>query len=147
MHTRSFLVSCVACAALLASASLHAECRGDASKFTLEAGRGDEVDMAGMAYDARLGGPCRDWRWHSFFRLAQLQGREPLASDREIWAATFIPYARIPIARAFGANLYGDIGIGVSGLSHTQINAERKMSTGFQFSEIAGLTFDLGGGP
>jgi len=27
---------------------------------------------------------------------------------------------------------YGDIGIGVSGLSHTQINMERKFSTGLQ---------------
>jgi len=111
----------------------------------MEAGRGDEVDIAGMAYDAPLGTECHHWRWRSFFRLAELHGRDPLAADKEIWAATFIPYARAPIATAFGASLFGDIGIGVSGLSHTQINMERKFSTGFQFSEILGFTLELGG--
>ena len=33
----------------------------------------------------------------------------------------------------------------MSGLSHTQINSERKLSTGFQFSEILGFTLEVGG--
>src|SRR5258706_4337795 len=93
MNATQFLVRSVACAALASSVCVHAGCRGDASRLTMEAGRGDEVDMAGMAYHAPLGGACRRWRWHSLFPVGQLHRRDPFAADRETFAATFIPYA------------------------------------------------------
>ncbi len=37
-----------------------------------------------------------------------------------------------------------DIGIGVHAISHVHINAERKLSTAFQFGEFIGATLDLG---
>lgn len=130
---------------LAASASAHGACADDPrERFLLEAGRGDEVNIVSGGWASPYAGECDSWQWNAIVRLALLRGREPPPAEQTIWVASLIPSLRYPIAQPFGARLYGEIGVGVSALSHTHINSERRMSTAFQFSELGGVTLEMG---
>jgi hypothetical protein len=139
MDTKRLLAAFFACTALTAAGA-------DRGELFVEAGRGDEIDVAGMGWNFPFAGDREGWQWRGLLRLALLRGREPPPAERTIWVASFIPSVRRHLATFSGANLYFDAGIGVSGLSHTRINSERRLSTAFQFSELAGLTLEVGGG-
>jgi hypothetical protein len=146
MDAKTLFVVSIVCIALGASAPAYAGCFEEKhGQLMVEAGRGDEVDVGGIDWGMRLAGDCDDWQWRGLMRLALLRGREPPPADRTIWVASFIPSARHRIAQPFGAELYLDAGLGVSALSQTRINSERRLSTAFQFSEFAGFTVEVGG--
>jgi hypothetical protein len=139
MDAKRLLAAFLACTTL---AAVGAE-RGE---MFVEAGRGDEIDVAGLGWSFPFAGDREGWQWRALLRGALLRGREPPPAERTIWVASFIPSVRRRLATFSGAELYFEVGIGLSGLSHTRINSERRLSTAFQFSELAGLTLDVGGG-
>lgn len=129
-------------AALLASASIaHAAC--PANHVEIEAGRGDEVDAAGVGWRHALGGDCGAPRFALLLRADHWRGRDPEPANRSIWDVSATPVLELPVSGAPWP-LRVDIGIGVHAISHVHINAERRMSTAFQFGEFIGATLDLG---
>lgn len=129
-------------AALLSSASIaHGACR--ANHVEIEAGRGDEVDAAGIGWRHALGGDCGAPRFALLLRADHWRGRDPAPASRSIWDVSATPVLELPVSRAPWP-LRIDFGIGAHAISHTRINAERRMSTGFQFGEFIGATLDLG---
>lgn len=109
-----------------------------------EAGRGDEVDVVGIAWDQALRDDCDPGsrQFHLLWRIDHWKGREPRPSTSEIWDASITPYIRWPVS-AVHKSFSFDVGIGVHALSHTKINTERKMSTAFQFGEFVGVSVPL----
>jgi hypothetical protein len=130
-------------AALLSSASIaHGAC--PANHVEIEAGRGDEVDAAGVGWRHALGDDCGARRFALLLRADHWRGRDPAPASRSIWDVSATPVLELPVSAAPWP-LRVDIGIGVHAITHTHINAERRMSTAFQFGEFIGATLDLRG--
>ncbi len=64
-------------------------------------------------------------------------------ANRSIWDASATPVLELPVSGTPWP-LRVDLGIGVHAISHTHINAARRLSTSFQFGEFIGATLDLG---
>ena len=110
-----------------------------------EAGRGDEVDALGVGWDQPLArcdeetGP----QVHLLGRLDHWKGRAPEPAVKDVADVSLTPFLRWFPTFA-GMPIHIDVGIGVHAISHTRINAERKMSTAFQFGEFIGASMPLG---
>ena len=130
-------------AALASSASIaHGACAPN--QFELEAGRGDEVDAVGVGWRHALGSECGSRRFALLLRADHWRGRDPEPANRSIWDVSATPVLEMPVSGAPWA-LRVDLGIGVHTISHTRINAARRMSTAFQFGEFIGATIDVRG--
>jgi lipid A 3-O-deacylase len=141
---RGLPLAAVALALCLAQ-PVRAACK---DRLQAEAGRGDEVDVIGIAWDQALREDCdpASSQFHLLWRVDRWKGRAPHPVTSEIWDASITPYIRWPVS-AFHKSLSIDVGIGVHGLSHTQINVERKMSTGFQFGEFLAVSIPVANSP
>src|SRR5260221_1224260 len=129
-------------AALLSSASIaHGACH--ANHVEIEAGRGDEVDAVGLGWRHALGDDCGASRFALLLRADHWRGRDPEPANRSIWDASATPVLELPVSGTPWP-LRVDLGIGVHAISHTHINAARRLSTSFQFGEFIGATLDLG---
>jgi hypothetical protein len=128
----------------LALGAAHAAQAACPSRFQAQAGRGDDVDVLGIAWDQALRSDCEpDARqFHLLWRIDRWKGREPEPANSDIWDASVTPFIRWPL-KAGGMAFAIDAGIGLHALSHTEINAERKMSTAIQFGEFLGVSVPL----
>jgi hypothetical protein len=135
-----------ACVALAASCVISCTASQCSPQIQAELGRGDEVDVYGAAWDQPLLA-CDDAasgsaQLHLLWRLDYWRGREPLPATRHVWDVSATPFVRWPV----GSALSLDVGIGLHAISHTRIDAEREMSTAFQFGEFIGASMRLGAG-
>jgi len=132
-------------ALLLASLACHAGACGP--NLQIEGGRGDDVDVAGVAIDHALGDACDDdeMQVHLLARLDHWRARAPEPAVKHVLDASVTPFLRWPVGRLGESPLFADLGIGFHAISHTRINAEREMSTGFQFGEFAGISTHVNG--
>src|SRR5206468_2413152 len=79
-------------------------------------------------------------QFHLLWRLDHWRGRDPQPATKNVWDLSVTPFVRWPIA----SYVFLDLGIGLHAISHTRINAERDMSTAFQFGEFIGASVRFG---
>jgi len=133
--------------AVLALAALPCHGAPCSAKAQAEAGRGDEVDVIGAAWDQPIGSECdgAERQLRVLVRIDRWRARGPEPAVKFVWDASVTPYMRWPVAHLAGMPLYADVGIGFHAISHTHINREREMSTAFQFGEFIGAAIQLDG--
>ncbi len=111
--------------------------------ISVEAGRGESVDIWG------LGLRWSDLHtWHlrgnvdvgvsMLGRVDHWRSTETNAAVTDLWDLSVTPVLRLQPADRTGVTAFLDGGIGVSVISHTQINDHRVLSTAFQFNELIG---------
>jgi len=116
---------------------------------SVEVGRGESVDIWG------LGLRTADLHtWHLprdvdigvsiLGRVDHWHGVETNAIVDDLWDLSATPVFRVQPEDHSGVTAFLDVGIGVSLISHTQINAHRVLSTAFQFNELIGPGVSFG---
>ena len=131
-----------AAAVALAAASCFAP---HADAFTVQAGSGDEVHVAGIGWERPLTGDCAGsdrLRAGLLFRLDGWHGHR--REGRNVLDASVTPFVRKELWRPLGTPIDGELGIGAHFLSRTRVDYQRQFSTAFQFGEFAGLSTRYG---
>lgn len=134
---------------LILAASLGSRAHADIG-LSAEVGRGEQVDIWGLGLrwsDLHV--------WHLtqtldlglaiLGRVDHWHGEETKAVVTDLWDISATPVLRLQPSDHTGVTAFLDVGIGVSLITHTRINAHRILSTAFQFNELIGPGVRFGG--
>ena len=76
-----------------------------------------------------------------YAQIAYWHGTQRPSDFRSLWEGSVTPALRWIGPSVGPAAVFAEVGLGVSGISHTRINQDRQFSTGFQFNEHFGAHF------
>ncbi|HET9577210.1 MAG TPA: acyloxyacyl hydrolase [Usitatibacter sp.] len=124
----------------LAAALLSASCLANhAENFTLQAGSGNSVDVAGIGWELPTDRCSESTRLHTGLLFRADGWRGNASGGRRIADLSVTPFARYELGRPLGVSFTAEAGIGVNLLSSTRVDDYRQFSTAFQFGEFVGV--------
>jgi Lipid A 3-O-deacylase (PagL) len=79
-----------------------------------------------------------------YAQVAYWRGTQRPSDFRSLWEGSVTPALRWMGPSVGAAKVFTEVGLGVSGISHTRINEDRQFATGFQFNEHFGVGLAFG---
>jgi hypothetical protein len=79
-----------------------------------------------------------------YAQVAYWRGTQRPSDFRSLWEGSVTPTLRWIGPSVGAAAIVAEVGLGVSGISHTRINQDRQFATGFQFNEHFGVGLAFG---